>query len=1089
MAKPSKRYSVGDSIMTHDPLRDYARSLPIATRAWMERDTPHDGDVKPERNSGKMMRSASMRPAKWWRSVLICDTETTIEPTQRLTFGSYRFGTWRRDGTLVITEEGLFHANTLAAVDPEGFAFFSEYAAIHKPDTTGLNRNRDLAFRSCREFLDNVLWPAMQQDALIVGFHLPFDLSRIACNVSPARGRHQGGFSFVLWDYLNPETGKCKEHQFRPRVRVTQIDSKRSRMDITQPKGRPIGSNGKPVIYRPGFLDLRTLAFALTDRGYSLRSACDAFDVAQRKADPGEHGRITSDYIAYARQDVKATGSLLEALRADFDRHPIDLDPCRAMSPASIAKAYYRAMGITPRLAVQPDFSPELLGYAMSAYYGGRVECTIRRTPVPIVHTDVLSQYPSVNANMGLWRFHVAERIETQDCTSDVQSLLESVTPEMLLNPATWRRLHFFGQIVPCGDVVPVRAQYSANGGTFNIGVNPFHDEAPHWYAGPDLISTVLLTGQVPTVQQAFRLVPVGIQSSLRPVNLRGSVMVDPASDDFFKTVIEERKRVPKTDRLNKFLKVAANSGSYGVFVESNPEELKSGESAPVTVYGPDATPFLSQVTRPETPGTFSFPPVASLITAGARLVLALIERMVTDAGGSYTFCDTDSFAIVATEQGGLVPCPGGPLRMPDGRAAIKALSWATVDSIVAKLVSLNPYDRDAVPGSLLEIEDVNYDPESGARRQVWCLSIASKRYALFTKDDSGIPTILPGTTRHGLGYLVDPRDDADDSVKALGPWEHALRESIVRERLGLPPGLPQWHNRPAAMRHTVSSPWHLKAFDRVNHGKLYADRIKPFNFMLAVSLENQGRPDGIAATTPFHLVAAYESNPRRWTQRNWTDLYSGNRYGITTAMPGDSQGVAGVKSLGAVAGSYPYHPESKRCGPDGEPCRKRTEGVLSRRPVYAAGSVCIGKEAHRLDERDLVAGLDELQSIFTDPRREPWTVHVLPRLRMLARQPGGEDALMSATGLKSRALRDVLAGRSRPRKPVRISLVELVKEYIFIPTRHCLNCGATIEGSDSRQRYCSLSCRKRAQNIRRCANGRALTSNDYEHSPPALTQ
>lgn len=837
-------------------------ALPIATRAWMERDNPQRNDVASERTSGKIMRSATMRPVRWRRSVLIFDTETTIEPTQRLTFGCYRFGTWRRDGTLAIHEEGLFHADTLAAEDPEGFASLSGYAATHEPETTSLNRNRGLAFRSRRDFLDHVLWPAIQQDALIVGYNTPFDLSRIACDVSPARGRHQGGFSFMLWDYLNTETGERTEHQFRPRVRITQIDSKRSRMDITQPKGRPIGSNGKPIVYRPGFLDLRTLAFALTDRGHSLRSACTAFDVEQGKADPGEHGQITPDYIAYARQDVNATGSLLEALRTDYDRHPIDLDPCRAMSPATIAKAYYRAMGVTPRLKVQPDFPPEILGYAMSAYYGGRNECTIRRTPVPIVYTDVLSMYPTVNANMGLWQFHIAERIETRDCTSEVQSLLEEITLEMLLNPVMWREMTFFAQIVPDGDVLPVRAQYSANGGTFNIGVNPFHDEAPHWYAGPDLVASVLLTGKVPVVQQAFRPVPVGVQSLLRPVNLRGSVTVDPASDDFFKTVIEERKRVPKADRLNKFLKVVANSGSYGVFVESNPEKLNDGKTAKVAVYGPDATPFKADAMRPETPGTFSFPPVAALLTAGARLILAVIERMVTDAGGSHAFCDTDSMAIVATEQGGLVPCEGGTHRMPDGQAAIKALLWTTVDSIIAKLASLNPYDRDVIPGSLLEIEDVNFDPESGKLRQVWCLSIAAKRYALFTKDDSGIPSILPGTTRHGLGYLIDPRDDSDGSGKALGPWEHALWESIVRERLRLSYEPPQWHNRPAAMRHTVSSPWHLEAFEFVNAGKPYAERIKPFNFMLAVPNDAQGRPDGVAPNAPFHLVTAYESTP-----------------------------------------------------------------------------------------------------------------------------------------------------------------------------------------------------------------------------------
>ena len=68
-----------------------------------------------------------------------------------------------------------------------------------------------------------------------------------------------------------------------------------------------------------------------------------------------------------------------------------------------------------------------------------------------------------------------------------------------------------------------------------------------------------------------------------------------------------------------------------------------------------------------ELPGPWYFPPVSALITAGGRLLLAMLERMVTDAGGTYLMCDTDSMAIVASEHGGLVPCNGGPHQMPDG--------------------------------------------------------------------------------------------------------------------------------------------------------------------------------------------------------------------------------------------------------------------------------------------------------------------------------------------------------------------------------------------------------------------------------------
>ncbi|MGI8546581.1 MAG: hypothetical protein ACR2M1_04485 [Gemmatimonadaceae bacterium] len=193
--------------------------------------------------------------------------------------------------------------------------------------------------------------------------------------------------------------------------------------------------------------------------------------------------------------------------------------------------------------------------------------------------------------------------------------------------------------------------------------------------------------------------------------------------------------------------------------------------------------------------------------------------------------------------------------------------------------------------------------------------------------------------------------------------------------------------------------------------------------------------------------------------------------------MPGGGQGIAGVKSLGTVASTYPYHPEPKRCGPDGQPCTKQTEGLLSRRPVHAAGLVCIGKEAHRLEERDLVAGLDELQSVYHDPRREPWTTAVLPRLRALAAQPGGRAAMMEASGLQPRALRDVLSGRSRPRHAARVALAALVQhaspDALTPPerrcaTRLCAGCGEPLTAGNPRQRYCSRACQQHAYRARR---------------------
>jgi hypothetical protein len=195
---------------------------------------------------------------------------------------------------------------------------------------------------------------------MVVGFNLPFDLSRLAVRVSAGRGRNAGGFSFTLFERPEPASGELIEAKFRPRVVIQSQDAKRAFIrftrtakadpDDTIPEGSTDGLPLKSYRFEGRFLDLKTLAFALTDRAHSLRSACEAFGAEIGKGETDQHGVITPDYLDYARRDVKATQSLLVKLRQEFDRHPVDLLPDRAYSPAALAKAYLRAMGITSLL-------------------------------------------------------------------------------------------------------------------------------------------------------------------------------------------------------------------------------------------------------------------------------------------------------------------------------------------------------------------------------------------------------------------------------------------------------------------------------------------------------------------------------------------------------------------------------------------------------------------------------------------------------------------------------------------------------------------------------------------------------------------
>jgi len=204
---------------------------------------------------------------------------------------------------------------------------------------------------------------------------------------------------------------------------------------------------------------------------------------------------------------------------------------------------------------------------------------------------------------------------------------------------------------------------------------------------------------------------------------------------------------------------------------------------------GPE--PYECSVLHPEVPGEFCFPPLASLITGAARLMLALLEHSVAKLSGTYAMEDTDSMAIVATETGGFVACKGGNLRTTQGKEAVRALTWKQVRQIVSMFETLNPYDRNIIPGSVLKIEDDNFDPKTGKQRQLHCLAISAKRYSLFLKSKNGSQVLLTEGknnakdrwSRHGLGHLLNPTDpEAPDRN-----WTRSVWEQIVRNPLGLP--------------------------------------------------------------------------------------------------------------------------------------------------------------------------------------------------------------------------------------------------------------------------------------------------------------
>ena len=252
-----------------------------------------------------------------------------------------------------------------------------------------------------------------------------------------------------------------------------------------------------------------------TARGYSLEQACEAFGVEHGKQRVTRHGIVTPKYIDYNRRDVLATWELAEKLLEEYDKHPIDLQVTKAYSPASIGKAYLRAMGVRPIMERQPDFPKEYLGYAQSAFFGGRTSAHIRKVAVPVVYTDFLSMYPTVNSLMDLWRFVTAREIKIVDhCQNEIEAFLHQLAtnPHDLFKPATWKHLTAFVRIIPDGDILPNRAKYSAESNDWQVAINHLYakNNNPNdalWFSLPDVAASILLNeGRVPKIVDAFRI-------------------------------------------------------------------------------------------------------------------------------------------------------------------------------------------------------------------------------------------------------------------------------------------------------------------------------------------------------------------------------------------------------------------------------------------------------------------------------------------------------------------------------------------------------------------------------------------------------
>jgi hypothetical protein len=922
---------------------------------------------------------------KWARFALVFDCETTIDIRQDLTFLWWRFCE-RKEDVYVCQQEGLVYADTL---DAKLIDLIHAYARNLPADVEdGCPEN--ILVQSRTELVDGEFWEAIQAGAAIVCFNAPFDLSRLALEYREAQSKNTG-WSMVLW------TRKGGSDTFRPKLRIKPKDSRSAFISLAG------GDPNNRAVYRGRFLDLSVLGWALRNRHMTLDGFLDSFGL-EGKIDHEPTGRVTKKELAYGRRDVERTVALLNAMKREYDGFPISLSPERAMSAASITKAFLDEMGIEhpPRKFDLPD---KILGKCMQAYYGGRSEIRIRHQEVPVVVCDTTSEYPSVAGLLGLWPLLISSNLRVAYCTKDAQKTLNSVNVKTILNPATWSKLAFFALVKPSRDILPVRALYNDTGST-NIGVNPLTSKDPIWYAGPDLAASGLARGRMPKIIKAFRLVSHGVQERMK-FTVIGTRAFQPEKEeeDFFRAIIEERKKLPKSHPHNLLLKIIANA-LYGIFAELNKYEYGKNSAKQLEIFsGKDK--FRQPTFVVERPGKFQFAPAAALITAGGRLMLAILERMVKDLGGSYLLTDTDSMLFVASRDGGLIPCPGGRHRMANGTPAIKAITWEQVDGICARLNRLNPYDQKVV-ADILKVEDCNLD-RNGDQHQLFGLAVSAKRYVVYKHKTDNIEIIKP--SEHGLGIVyvpdkrkrykpVDCKDQKTDYPRwIVEVWERLLADHFrnIKDPENALVSRELWFdNLPAVMRVRVTTPNVLKALRKRDPGS-----AKPYNFGHSPILI-QPLPD-------CTLIAPASKRSEEWLTRDYTEIHSGD----TVKLSGEYHGkTLSPQTLSNVIWRHYLHPEDKSLSPDGEPCNAYTRGLLLRRPIRAMKPfVFIGKEIERRGQEGEDVSVLENTGPIQYRRQQTVNTRAADAGLILKARGFGVRPLMRESGVSQHAIERFLDG------------------------------------------------------------------------------
>lgn len=1000
--------------------------------------------------------------------VLVIDTETTSDLPQSLLVACYRH--YLGDE---LVDEGLVVPDHLTG---GRMSLLVDYARTHVVDLpAGWSRpgpGRRLRVLGLSEFLRRVFYPvAYRRLGTVVGYNLPFDLSRLA---SFWADDGDGGWFFCL---LGGRRGKtsfrdypgCPGLHLSPRgEEAWQIEfrSQSPQSSTWVPTGSDTRVRKPAVVYGPDgrqyrgrFEDLAQVMAAVSGVRLSLEAACARLGVPFVKAHV-TYGRLDGPLLDYLREDVRATAELRQALEPVLAVHADANIPAHKLySPASLARGYLVASGIKRA----PNVEPKLAALGAAAFSGGRIEARIVRCPVPVVVADRRAAYVSDAAYLGVEELLAAEYLLGCEAREEFTRFLAAGDlHERAEERATCRWLaRLLVQVHPQGEFFHTRVWF-ADRSAPSLTTAPFFFGGSWWVTAFDVLTASILSGHVPEVGRVVELVPGG-RCERRPVRLADGQAV---TGDLFEAMLDRQQELQGSALISQGFKPLRNSAAFGLLAQMSRVGDKPRAQE---VYGPDGSRTV--LVPPEVPGAHCCMPLAAAITAFGRYQLARIEAKAGISGGVVAVMDTDGACIVATPEAGSARCPGGELSLPDGNPAVVAMSFPEL-------------------GALLEEESWACSQEGrvvwrtkfdSLRRQVHLYAICNKRLAIYRHGaDGGV--VLLDASEHLLGgrYLSPTGSEASGASGARLWVEEAWRHLIDPERHERP----SWCPTPAVRHVTLGRPRTYRRFGA-------ALGLRPFGFLIQAEPAPAGRGPG--------PVAPFSRDPESWTK--WYDAETGERVEVFTEdelAAGRADGGRVVASLGGVIDRWWATTDDRYEAADAPEPGSPPTGLLRPKAIRSAAALCelVGKESTLWGQ----AFSGEVEPDDPDWLRsfgslgDTWSEVVVPALRRI-----GVAEVAHFGKLHERKVRELLSLRARPRSSTRERLISgayghacsafgkkspvrtrrsLISERAqlatiaawleagSLPGRTCEHEGCT-EPVTGRRRFHSDACRKAAERAR----------------------